>query len=141
MRLERLPVGGGFGDLTLGYVDWGPADTGRTAVCVHGLTRNARDFDALAAALAADGFRVLAVDVAGRGRSDRLADPALYTNVTYAGHLRRFLTELGLARVDWIGTSMGGIIGMLLAAGEDSPIGRLVLSDIGPFVPKEAVAG
>jgi len=107
-------------------------------VCVHGLTRNARDFDALARALS-DRARVLCVDVAGRGRSDWLADPAEYRVDVYARHLLRLLELEGARRVDWVGTSMGGLIGMAIAAGERSPIERLVLNDIGPFVPKEAL--
>jgi pimeloyl-ACP methyl ester carboxylesterase len=139
MKLERMSLDGPFEGIALGYVEWGPPEAERTVVCVHGLTRNARDFDRLARALTAKGMRVLAVDVVGRGRSSWLPDPAGYVVPTYIGHLSRFLALMGLARVDWIGTSMGGIIGMGLAAGEGSPIVRLVLNDIGPFVPRDAL--
>ncbi|MCI0428924.1 MAG: alpha/beta hydrolase [Rhodospirillales bacterium] len=139
MRLERLRLDDPFAGVELGYVDWGEPTADRVVVCVHGLTRNSRDFDALALALVRRGMRVLAVDVAGRGRSSWLSEPQDYTVPNYIGHLSRFLALLGLRRVDWIGTSMGGIIGMGLAAGEESPIGRLVLNDIGPFVPREAL--
>jgi pimeloyl-ACP methyl ester carboxylesterase len=139
MKLDKVTLDGPFAGIELGYADWGRRDAGRVAVCVHGLTRNARDFDPLAEALAARGFRVLAVDVAGRGRSSWLADPKDYVVPHYVGHLARFLALLGLAAVDWIGTSMGGIIGMGLAAAEGSPIRRLVLNDIGPLVPREAL--
>lgn len=125
--------------LRLHWTAWGAEGAAATVVCVHGLTRNARDFDALAGALA-DGARVLCVDVAGRGGSDWLGDPADYEATTYARHLATWLTALGVPDVDWVGTSMGGLIGLLLAAAEPSPIRRLVLNDVGPFVPKEALA-
>jgi pimeloyl-ACP methyl ester carboxylesterase len=139
MKLRTLPLDGPFSDIELGYVDWGRPDAPKVAVCVHGLTRNARDFDRLARALVERDFRVVAVDVVGRGRSSWLADPKGYVVPNYVGHLARFLEVMELGRVDWIGTSMGGIIGMGLAAAEGSPIARLVLNDIGPFVPREAL--
>jgi pimeloyl-ACP methyl ester carboxylesterase len=140
MRAEFTSLGGEFGELRLHRTEWGDPASPRAVVCVHGLTRNARDFDALARALS-ERARVLCVDVAGRGRSDWLADPAEYRVDVYARHLLRLLELEGLRRVDWVGTSMGGLIGMAVAsAGEGSPIERLVLNDIGPFVPKEAVA-
>jgi pimeloyl-ACP methyl ester carboxylesterase len=139
MKLRTLPLDGPFSDIELGYVDWGRPDARKVAVCVHGLTRNARDFDRLARALVERDFRVVAVDVVGRGRSSWLADPKGYVVPNYVGHLARFLEVMELGRVDWIGTSMGGIIGMGLAAAEGSPIARLVLNDIGPFVPREAL--
>jgi pimeloyl-ACP methyl ester carboxylesterase len=140
MRDGFVNLGAPFGDLRLHYTDWGDQAASRVAVCVHGLTRNARDFDVLASALADAGARVVCVDVAGRGGSDRLADPADYRVDVYAGHLARFLELLDLRRVAWVGTSMGGLIGMALAAaGERSPVDRLVLNDIGPFVPKAAL--
>lgn len=138
MKLETIALDGAYSGIELGYVDWG-GPTHRTVVCVHGLTRNARDFDALAQALAARGLRVIAVDVVGRGRSSWLGDPKDYVVPNYVGHFSRFLALLGLERVDWVGTSMGGIIGMGLAAAEASPIARLVLNDVGPFVPREAL--
>ena len=139
MQEKLLALGDEFGGLELGYLEWGAADAPRTVVCVHGLTRNAHDFDTLAAALAARGCRVLAVDVAGRGRSGWLADPMQYDIAVYARHLNALLGGLGLARVDWIGTSMGGLIGMLLAAQEGSPVERLVINDIGPKVARETL--
>ncbi len=138
MRASRLSLGGDFGDLHLGFTDWGDPEAGRTILCVHGLTRNARDFDTLAERLAG-AARVICVDVAGRGLSDWLPDPKGYEVDVYAAQIRRLLERLGLERVDWIGTSMGGLIGMAVAAAEKSPIGRLVLNDIGPFVPAVAL--
>lgn len=139
MRHDTVSLGADFAELRLAYVEWGERNSAHTVVCVHGLTRNARDFDALAAELAGAGARVLCVDVAGRGGSGRLADPAEYRVDVYARHLARFLEFLGLARVAWVGTSMGGLIGMALAAGEQDRIGRLVLNDIGPLVSARGV--
>jgi pimeloyl-ACP methyl ester carboxylesterase len=139
MTLEKMALDGPYAGIELGYADWGAPAAGRVAVCVHGLTRNARDFDPIAEALAGRGYRVIAVDVVGRGRSSWLPDPKGYVVPQYVGHLSRFLALMGLRGVDWIGTSMGGIIGMGLAAGDETPIGRLVLNDIGPFVPREAL--
>ena len=123
----------------MAYLDWGDPAAARVVVCVHGLTRNAHDFDVLAQELASHGARVLAVDIVGRGRSSWPADPHGYAVPTYVAHLQAWLGALGLARVDWIGTSMGGLVGMVLAAAETPPIERLVLNDIGPFVGKQAL--
>jgi pimeloyl-ACP methyl ester carboxylesterase len=138
LRSDFVSLGREFGELRLHRTEWGDPGSPRTVVCVHGLTRNARDFDALARSLS-DKARVLCVDVAGRGRSDWLADPAEYRVDVYARHLLRLLELEGAHRVDWVGTSMGGLIGMAVAAGEGGPVQRLVLNDIGPFVPKGAL--
>ncbi len=139
MRFLSLELDGPHAGVRLGIVEHGPEEAARTVVCVHGLTRNARDFDALASALAERGARVLAIDVVGRGRSSWLADKRAYTLPTYAAQLARALELLGLERVDWVGTSMGGLVGMALAAAPGTPIRRLVLNDIGPFVPQAAL--
>lgn len=139
MRLRSIALDGPHAGVRLGLVEWGEPDATRTVVCVHGLTRNARDFDRLAETFAGRGARVLAVDVAGRGRSSWLADKAAYTVPTYVAQLARLLEILGLREVDWIGTSMGGLIGMALAAAPGTPIRRLILNDVGPFVPKAAL--
>ncbi|WGF86955.1 alpha/beta fold hydrolase [Marinivivus vitaminiproducens] len=124
----------------LHYTRWGPADAERTIMCVHGLTRQGRDFDVLAAALAEGGAQVLCPDMVGRGKSDWLNDPAGYLAPVYIAHVQEMLAKLGIGRVDWVGTSMGGLIGMGLAAMPDGPIRRLVLNDIGPFIPAESLA-
>ena len=98
---------------------WGARAATQTIICVHGLTRNARDFDFLAQALNRRGARVLAVDVVGRGRSSWLKDPAQYMVATYALHLNSFIEQLRLETVDWIGTSLGGLVGMALVASGD----------------------
>jgi len=136
--LRTLPflVPQGFVDLA--YVEWGPRD-GRVVICAHGLTRNSRDFDPLAGALAGRGYRVVAVDFPGRGRSGWLPDPAQYAYPTYLAALAALVARLDTRDVDWIGTSMGGLAGMMLAAQSGTPIARLVVNDIGPFIPKAAL--
>ncbi len=117
------------------YTQWGRDDAARTVVCVHGLTRNGRDFDRLALALA-DRRRIACPDVVGRGRSDWLPVPALYGYPQYCADMAALVARLGVEQVDWVGTSMGGLIGMTLAAQPNSPIRRLVINDVGPFIAK-----
>ncbi|MBK1664155.1 alpha/beta hydrolase [Rhodospirillum rubrum] len=123
----------------MAYVEWRGDHDAPPAFCVHGLTRNGRDFDGLAQALAAS-RRVFCPDVLGRGRSDCLADPAGYANLAYAADMVTLIARSGGGVIDWVGTSMGGLIGMILAAMPGSPIRRLVLNDVGPFVPQAAMA-
>ena len=139
------------------YTEWGDVRESHLVICVHGLTRNSRDFDVLAASLAGD-CRVVCMDVVGRGQSDWLEHKEDYgfdIYLTDAAALIARLTapiqETGMARlwrrlsrprvprVDWIGTSMGGLLGMMLAARRNTPIRRLVLNDVGPFVPWAAL--
>lgn len=120
------------------YTAWGEADNPDVLICVHGLTRNGRDFDDLAAALA-DRYRVICPDVVGRGRSDWHADKTHYDYVNYVSDMAALLAHLDARRVDWVGTSMGGLIGMLLAATPNTPLRRLVLNDVGPHVPLAAL--
>jgi pimeloyl-ACP methyl ester carboxylesterase len=124
----------------MAYAEWGPPEASRTVVCVHGLTRNSSDFEVLAPVLAADGWRVICPDVPGRGRSDWLADQKYYNYIQYLSDMTVLLARLAVERVTWIGTSMGGLIGMMLAAQAGTPIERLLLNDVGPFIPKAAVA-
>lgn len=120
------------------YTEWGERDNPRVVICVHGLTRNSRDFDFLAAELKRD-FRVICPDVVGRGRSDWLAQAQGYNYAQYCADMTALIARAGCAQVDWVGTSMGGLIGMMLAAQPRNPIRRLVMNDIGPFVPKAAL--
>ncbi len=120
------------------YLEWGAPDNPRVVVCVHGLTRNAHDFDELAQRLSRR-YRVLCPDVVGRGGSDWLADKAEYGYPRYLADLATLIARSGAESVDWVGTSMGGLIGMLLAATPSAPIGRLVINDVGPFLPKAAL--
>lgn len=120
------------------YYEWGKADNSRVLVCVHGLTRTGRDFDFLAQALAAD-YRIVCPDVVGRGESDWLRDPRHYALPQYAQDMTVLLARLDVESVDWLGTSMGGMIGMWLAAQPKSPIRRLILNDIGPVIEAAAL--
>jgi len=120
------------------YVEWGEADNPKVLICVHGLTRNARDFDFIARALSKD-YRVVCPDVVGRGRSDWLRDKALYAIPQYVSDMVALIARLNVETVDWIGTSMGGLIGMTLAAQQGSPIRRLVLNDVGPLLAASAL--
>jgi pimeloyl-ACP methyl ester carboxylesterase len=119
------------------YTEWGESETSRVLICVHGLTRNGRDFDRLAKALSGT-YRVLCPDVAGRGDSDWLA-PDDYSYAQYCADTAVLIARSGAEQVDWLGTSMGGIIGMLLAAQPRSPIRRLVINDVGAFIPSAAL--
>jgi len=137
------------------YQEWGSAKSPRIVVCVHGLTRNGRDFDYLANALSAR-FRVICPDMAGRGDSDWLEHKQDYGFALYQSDATLLLARVTAprrplalpwgrvrdhesAQVDWVGTSMGGLIGMMLASQPSSPIRRLVLNDVGPLIPWEAL--
>ena len=120
------------------YTEWGDPANPRVLICAHGLTRNGRDFDFLAAALAAD-YRVLCPDMVGRGKSEWLSAKDHYSYPQYAADMTALIARSGAAQVDWVGTSMGGIIGMLLAAQPGSPVRRLVLNDVGSFIPRASL--
>ena len=126
----------------VGYWEWnqtGQLDHPHVIVCVHGLTRQGRDFDVLAQALSHHA-RVICPDIAGRGQSDWLADPMAYGVPQYAFDMLVLLTQVHaqypIAQLDWVGTSMGGLIGMAVAGTPDLalpvPIRRLLLNDVGP---------
>jgi len=120
------------------YYEWGDTDNARVVVCVHGVGRNGRDFDVLGEALATT-HRVLAIDMPGRGESDWLADPNDYTFPTYLTTLVALIARSGAASVDWVGTSMGGLLGIVMAAQSKSPITRLVVNDVGPVIEPVAL--
>jgi pimeloyl-ACP methyl ester carboxylesterase len=120
------------------YVEWGDPHNPRVLVCVHGLTRNGRDFDDLAQGLA-DAYRVVCPDVVGRGRSEWLREPRDYSQTLYCNDMAALLASLHAETLDWLGTSMGGIIGMILASVPGSPIRKLVLNDVGCMIPKAAL--
>lgn len=122
----------------MAYTDWGVPAAERVLFCVHGLTRNGRDFDYLAAALE-DRYRTLCPDIAGRGKSARLSHSEDYNNRQYVSDVMALFARSGAESIDWFGTSMGGMMGMLAASMPGSPIRRLVLNDIGPWLPKAAL--
>ncbi|MCW5635727.1 MAG: alpha/beta hydrolase [Rubrivivax sp.] len=126
----------------MAYWEWAQQDhldEPRTLVCVHGLSRQGRDFDTLARDLASH-YRVICPDVVGRGRSDRLADPMSYAVPTYVADMVTLVARLDVPQLDWVGTSMGGLIGMGLASLPGSPVRRLVLNDVGPAIEPSAIA-
>lgn len=114
---------------------------GRMVVCAHGLTRTGRDFDLLADAFLNEGWSTVCPDVVGRGRSDWLSAPSNYEMAQYLSDMVALLARLNHSEVDWVGTSMGGLLGLLLAAQPGTPIRRLVLNDIGPFISSQALGG
>jgi pimeloyl-ACP methyl ester carboxylesterase len=119
----------------IAFTDWG-SPTARCAVlCVHGLTRNSRDFDFLAMALSGRARRVVCPDLPGRGQSERLGDSNDYALPQYCNDMTTMIAALGPVEIDWVGTSLGGLIGMVLAALPGSPIRRIVINDIGPYLP------
>jgi pimeloyl-ACP methyl ester carboxylesterase len=134
MRQKYLPALGLHGFHRLAYTEWGDPENPKVLLCVHGLTRNGRDFDDLARALAAD-WRVICPDMPGRGESEWLAVKSDYAIPTYLADCAALIARLDVEAVDWLGTSLGGIIGMSLAALPGSPIRRLIVNDIGPLLP------
>ncbi len=122
----------------MAYTEWGERENPNVLVCVHGLSRNGRDFDDLARAMMHD-YRVICPDVVGRGRSDWLRDPAGYGIVQYVADMMVLIARLDVATVNWLGTSMGGLIGMALASLEKTPIARLLLNDVGPVISAESI--
>ncbi len=130
-RLHGVQCLGARGLHRVAYWEWGDPANERVLVCVHGLSRQGRDFDTLARALC-DRYRVVCPDVVGRGESDRLADPSGYQVPAYVADMVTLLARLDAEVVHWVGTSMGGLIGMGMAALPGSPVQRLVLNDVGP---------
>jgi pimeloyl-ACP methyl ester carboxylesterase len=123
----------------MAYWEWGDPANQRVLVCVHGLSRQGRDFDTLAQALSGH-YRVVCPDVVGRGQSDWLADPMGYQIPAYVADMVTLLARLDAQELHWVGTSMGGLIGMGLASLPQSPIQRLVLNDVGPTIQVDAIA-
>ncbi|MEP5719125.1 MAG: alpha/beta hydrolase, partial [Alphaproteobacteria bacterium] len=119
------------------YWQWGAAD-GPVLLCVHGLTRNGRDFDAVAERFS-DRWRVVCPDIVGRGDSGRLADPLQYGYPQYLADLTALIARLDVDRVAWLGTSMGALLGMIMAAGPGTPVERLLMNDAGPVVTKDSL--
>lgn len=122
----------------IAYREWGDPRNRDVLLCVHGLTRSGRDFDELARSLCAQ-LRVVCPDIAGRGDSDRLADPKLYTWAQYVADMVTLIARLDVEAVNWLGTSMGGLVGMALAAQAGSPVRKLVLNDAAPVIAKAAL--
>ena len=142
-RLNHVQCLSARGLHRMAYWEWGDPSNDRVLVCVHGLARQGRDFDTLARAMV-DRYRVVCPDVVGRGESDRLTDPMAYGVPTYLADMVTLLARLNARRAHWVGTSMGGLIGLALASLAHSPIERLVINDVGPqveFAAIERIAG
>jgi pimeloyl-ACP methyl ester carboxylesterase len=137
-RLHHVSCLNSVGLHRVAYWEWGDADNPRVLVCVHGLTRQGRDFDVLARALR-DDYRVICPDIAGRGESDWLPQPMEYVIPRYVTDMVTLLARVNADTVHWLGTSMGGLIGMALASLAPGPIQRLVLNDIGPVLEAAAL--
>lgn len=120
------------------YSEWGDRNNPRVLLCVHGLTRCGQDFDRLAGQLAGH-YRVICPDVVGRGRSGWLRDPAGYAIPQYVADMVTLIARLDVTTVHWLGTSMGGLIGMALASMDHTPITRLVLNDVGPEITRASI--
>ena len=121
------------------YYEWGAVDNANVVICVHGIGRNGRDFDVLGEALAST-HRVLAIDMPGRGASEWLRDPMDYVAPVYLGTLTALIAASGADDVAWVGTSMGGLLGIIAAAQPGTPVVRLVVNDAGPMIEPAALA-
>ncbi|WP_298829881.1 alpha/beta hydrolase [uncultured Piscinibacter sp.] len=137
-RLDSVQCLGARGLHRMAYVEWGDPANRHVLVCAHGLARQGRDFDTFARAMS-DRYRVVCPDVVGRGRSDWLTDPAGYHIPAYVADMVTLLARLDAQELHWVGTSMGGLIGLGLAALPDSPVRRLVLNDVGPAIEAAAL--
>ena len=118
----------------------GPGPARLPVIAIHGLTRNSADFGAVAPLIALSGRRTLALDVRGRGLSDRATDPMTYTPDVYARDVQALMDQLGLARAVFLGTSMGWLITMTLAGQASKRVAAAILNDIGPEVSPEGLA-
>jgi pimeloyl-ACP methyl ester carboxylesterase len=139
MKARLLPVLGPQGFLNVAYWDWEGPPGAPVVVCVHGLTRNGRDFDALAEVLSKQ-FRVVCPDLPGRGRSEWLPAAEDYSFAFYLAVVAALFARLDVPGLLWVGTSLGGVIGMLLASLPKNPVRRLLLNDVGPFLRHAALA-
>jgi pimeloyl-ACP methyl ester carboxylesterase len=122
----------------MAYWEWGERENPRVLVCVHGLSRQGRDFDTFARAMCEE-YRVVCPDVVGRGQSDYLVDPMGYQLPAYVADMVTLLARLDAETLHWVGTSMGGLIGLGVASLPNSPVRRLVLNDVGPTIQPEAI--
>ena len=138
-RFEEVAALGPHGFTKVAFTEWGPRDAAQVVLCVHGLTRNSRDFDFLARRLVQRGLRVIAPDLPGRGKSEWVPVAADYATPLYLAAMAAVIARSGATAVDWIGTSLGGHIGMEMAALPGAPIRRLVLNDFGARVAGAAL--
>jgi pimeloyl-ACP methyl ester carboxylesterase len=133
-RRDEVSALGPHGFTKIVYSEWGPHEAEQVVVCVHGLTRNRHDFDFLAPRLAHRGLRVIALDLPGRGESDWVSTPADYATPLYLAAVAAVIARSGAKSVDYVGTSLGGHVGMEMAALPGNPVRRLLLNDFGARV-------
>ncbi|OZH52633.1 alpha/beta hydrolase, partial [Hydrocoleum sp. CS-953] len=126
------------GQHRIAYTQWGNPDNERVLICVHGFSRTGRDFDYLATALQ-EKYRIICPDIVGRGKSDWLSNSSDYGLPLYISDILTLINQLNLSNIDWVGTSMGGLIGMFIASQKNSLINRLVMNDIGPEIVPESL--
>ena len=138
MREHWLNCQNPSGTHQLHYQEWGNPHNPEVIICVHGLTRNCHDFDFIAERLH-QRFRVICPDLPGRGQSSHLSNPAHYCLEQYLQDLTTLLAHVNTEQVHWLGTSLGGLLGIAMAAQPDTRVKSLVLNDIGPYLPKESV--
>jgi pimeloyl-ACP methyl ester carboxylesterase len=139
VRQRQLQCSSPSGPHRMAYLEWGRPDNPRVLVCVHGLTRCSRDFDFLARELASH-YRIVCPDLPGRGDSEWLRNPLEYQVPLYVRDMVALMAHLDVETVHWVGTSLGGLIGMVLAAWPDSPVRKLVLNDVGPVLAASSLA-
>lgn len=137
-RLHRVKCLSPAGMHSMSYAEWGDPHNSNVLLCVHGLTRLGRDFDRLARVMM-DRYRVVCPDVVGRGLSDRLRNPAYYAVPQYVSDMVTLIARLDVESVDWVGTSMGGLIGIALAGQPQSPIRQMIINDVGPRLGVAAI--
>lgn len=123
----------------ISYVEWGDSQSKKVVLCVHGMSRNGRDFDYLAKELVVHGYRVICPDLPGSGRSDWHKNSDNYNILKNVQVLRALTARLNIEKLDWIGTSLGGMIGMILASSSDNPIQKLIMNDVGSLLPVKPV--
>ena len=138
IRQHNVACANPHGTHRIAYTEWGNPDNPKVLICAHGLTRNGRDFDFLANILAPY-YRIICPDIVGRGHSDWLEHAEDYNYSTYIADMLTLIHQLELEQVDWLGTSMGGIIGMSIAAQQPQLIRRLILNDIGAVISQQAL--
>jgi pimeloyl-ACP methyl ester carboxylesterase len=138
-RIKSIQCVSPCGPHTMFYKEWGEEDNPSVLVCVHGLTRASDDFDVLAESLCGR-YRIICPDVVGRGRSSWLRDPKYYTLPIYVSDLLGLLAHVKAETISWLGTSMGGMIGMAIAALPSKPLQKLILNDIGPALSPQAMS-
>ncbi len=137
--LKKLGMNIGGEDIDIAYREWGDSGNPNKLFCLHGVTRNSRDFDFLAASMS-DQYHVICPDIPGRGVSGYFSELDNYNYQNYVTAIKQVIAEITPDQVDFLGTSMGGLLGMNIASKDDSQIRKLILNDVGPFVPGELFA-